>query len=242
MQRRRMGGVRPVIAGIGVLSALAFTSGAEAVEVGGGSDQGVVGGVDYLVSVDEETQAIQVCLAAGGESSSDGDVGGVDGSADGSVCVTLTPPTPPEVPDSGINDPLSVVVQVGIPTPEGLTTVDVGAFADVNDPSICVVLSVSGPGVEPESVEICLPPSGDGLPGLPGLPGVPSLPETPSLPEAPGLPELPGLPGGPGDLPELGDLLAPTDLLGELPILGGGGSPLDPVFSLLGGLGLPPAL
>jgi hypothetical protein len=200
-------------------------------------ERGTLAGVDYEVRHGRGIGSIEVCLAAAGDGTAENALGTIEGSGNGSICVTLTPPPPPE---SGIQDPFSATVHVGVPTPEGLIEVDVGTFVDTNDLSICVALSVTGEGVEPESAEVCLPPNEGGEPGVPGLPETPGLP---GLPQCEGVPELPGTPDLPPELPELGRLPELPGVPGAPGLPGGddgdghGGlkTLLAPVFSLLGG-------
>lgn len=135
----------------------------------------------------------------------------VAGTGEGKVCVTLVPPAVPEVPDPSVpepSEPASAMVHLGIPTPEGMTEVDFGTFADAQSSEVCVAMSATGEGLEPESVEVCLPPSPGDSPVGGMLPGGLELPRAAILQclteEAPGL--------------------ASTDLLSILPALGAGGS------------------
>lgn len=146
------------------------------------AESGSLGPIDYSVSVNETTGAVEICLSGSGEGEVGDDVGSIGGSLGGDVCVSLAPPPPP---DGGIEDPASATVQVSIPTPDGVVQVDVGAFADPNEGSVCVALSVSGPGIEPESIDVCLPPASGEPPELPELPELPDPSEC--VPDGEGL-------------------------------------------------------
>ena len=151
---------------------------ATAPAAGAAAETGSLGPIDYSVSVDETTGAVEVCLAGSEEGELGNELGSIGGSGSGDVCIALAPPA---APDTGIEDPASATVQVGIPTPEGVVQVDVGAFIDANTGSACVALSVTGPGVEPESIEVCVPPGSGELPELPELPDPGAcLPESPN--------------------------------------------------------------
>ena len=84
---------------------------------------GAVGALEYDVSVDEDTGAVNVCVALDGSGGVGGEVGEIGGGAGGETCVTIAPP------GSGVDDPLTADLQLGIPTPEGVAAVNVSVTA-----------------------------------------------------------------------------------------------------------------
>ena len=221
------------VGGAALLTAC-LASSAFALELAGDQTQGSLGSIGYALAVDPETHQVTVCLSGDGEASTDGSAGSGEVSGAGQACIDLTPPALPdlpELPDTGITDPLTVEARLGVPTPDGVVNVDVSVAVHVDDPEVCVALAVEAPGGEPMVTEICLPPNGlPGLPGVPGLPGLPGLPNVPGLPELPGggtqAPLLPGLGGGLPQIPLVGAVLPLVDQVLALVVGIAGGLPL----------------